>query len=323
MNDWHLVHLGSFAKGGAGLVMVEATAVSAEGRITPYCAGLWNDQQIAPLKRINKFIHEHDSLSAIQLAHAGRKGSTFPPIKNYSTPRIAVNDERGWNVAGPSPIPFSEEYRSPSELSKHEIEEIINQFLKATERAKEADFDVVEIHAAHGYLLSSFYSPTCNQRSDEYGGDFNGRIKLLVDLVTAVRAIWEKPLFVRISAVEYNENGWKLEDSIELSKKLKELGVDLVDCSASGISSTEKVKVGVGYQVPFAEAIKRQANIATAAVGLITKAIQAEEIIFNERADIVAIGRELLRDPFWPLHAAKKLGLDVYWPPQYEWGVSR
>ena len=316
--------MGSFAKGGAGLVMVEATAVREEGRITPWCTGLWKDDHIAPFRRINDFIHKHDSYSAIQIAHAGRKASTYPPLKNFPSPRVALSDdEGGWKPLGASPLPFSDEYRLPHQVSKQEIKEIIQSFVASAKRANTANFDVLEIHAAHGYLLSSFYSPLSNLRTDEYGGDFDGRTRILIDVVNAVRSVWpeQKPLFVRLSCVEFQEKGWSLSDSILLAQKLKELGVDLIDCSSSGISSKERLQTGPGYQVPYAEAIKHSAQIPTAAVGLITKAAHAEEILFNQRADIIAIGREFLREPYWPLKAAKELGLEVYWPPQLEWAV--
>jgi 2,4-dienoyl-CoA reductase-like NADH-dependent reductase (Old Yellow Enzyme family) len=317
-DDWHLVHLGSRAVGGAGLVIAEATTVSPEGRISPQDLGLWKDAHIPALARVTRFIHEQGSIAGIQLAHAGRKASTVRPWEgDYSLPEA----EGGWSpILAPSPIAFDVESQVPHELSREEIGNLVVEFANATARAEEAGFKVLEIHAAHGYLLSEFLSPLANQRSDEYGGSFENRTRFLRDVVVAVRKVWAEryPLFVRISATDWVEGGWTLADSVALARQLKDLGVDLIDCSSGGVVPNAKITVGPGYQVPFAEAIKREAGILTGAVGFITEAEQADEVIRRGQSDVVLLGRQLLKDPYWPLHAAHELGIDLPWPNQYE-----
>jgi 2,4-dienoyl-CoA reductase-like NADH-dependent reductase (Old Yellow Enzyme family) len=317
-DDWHLVHLGSRAVGGAGLVIAEATAVSPEGRISPQDLGLWKDAHIPVLARVTRFIHEQGSIAGIQLAHAGRKASTVRPWEgDYSLSEL----EGGWSpILAPSPIAFDVESQVPHELSREEIGNLVVEFANATARAEEAGFKVLEIHAAHGYLLSEFLSPLANQRSDEYGGSFENRTRFLRDVVVAVRKVWAEryPLFVRISATDWVEGGWTLADSVALARQLKDLGVDLIDCSSGGVVPNAKITVGPGYQVPFAEAIKREAGILTGAVGFITEAEQADEVIRRGQSDVVLLGRQLLKDPYWPLHAAHELGIDLPWPNQYE-----
>jgi 2,4-dienoyl-CoA reductase-like NADH-dependent reductase (Old Yellow Enzyme family) len=316
-NDWHLVHLGSRAVGGAGLVMVEATAVSPEGRITPADLGIWKDEHIEQLKRIASFINKHGAVAGIQLAHAGRKASKKEPWKNNE---LVSKENGGWQTVAPSAIPFDDGYDNPKELSIEEIKKVTDDFSTAVKRASQAGFSVVEIHAAHGYLLHEFLSPFSNKRSDEYGGSFENRIRILLEVVEAVKTGWSshRPLFVRISASEWQEGGWTIDDSISLAKTLKDKGVDLIDCSSGGNIPHIRIPLTPGYQVPFAEAVRREAGIATAAVGLITTAQQAEDILINEQADMVFLARELLRDPYFALRAAKELGDDVKWPVQYE-----
>jgi 2,4-dienoyl-CoA reductase-like NADH-dependent reductase (Old Yellow Enzyme family) len=316
-NDWHLVHLGSRAVGGAGLVMVEASAVSPEGRISPADAGIWTEQHARDFLPITRFIKEQGSVPAIQIAHAGRKASTAPPWNGGLPVSIA---DGGWQPIGPSPIAFDTKYPVPREMSLADIDQLVQQFVASTRLSLAAGFEVVEIHAAHGYLLHEFLSPLANHRTDEYGGSLANRMRLTLRVATAVREAWPAnlPLFVRISATDWADGGWDLPQSIELSKALKELGVDLMDCSSGALVPHAKMKIGPGYQVPFAEAIRRDAGIATGAVGLITEAKQAEQIIATGHADVVLLARELLRDPYWPLHAARELGADIKWPKQYE-----
>lgn len=322
--DWHMAHLGARAVGGAGLVICEATAVAAEGRISLGDAGLWNDEQIEPLRRINRFIHSVGSKSGIQLAHAGRKASTclpweYPVRKEKGLGEMVAVSEGGWEVIAPSAIPFSDSYPVPREMSIADIEACIQQFKSATIRALAAEYDVVEIHAAHGYLAHSFLSPLSNQRRDNYGGTFENRIRFLLDITKAVRAVWpeSKPLFVRISATDWVEGGWTIDESVELAQRLKALGVDLIDCSSGGMVPSAKIPVAPGYQIPFASRIRKEASIPTAAVGMITEANQANAIINNGEADMVFLARELLRDPYWPLHAAKALKAEINPPRQY------
>jgi len=316
-NDWHLVHLGSRAIGGAGLIITEAASVSPEGRITKFDLGIWKDEHFAPLKRITDFIHEHGSVAGIQLAHAGRKASYLRPWEGKKQLSIA---DGGWKVVAPSPIPFEEGNPLPPDLSADGIVKVIDDFKKAAQRALSAGFKVIEIHAAHGYLLHQFLSPLSNLRKDEYGGSFENRIRLLIEVIRAIRTVWpdELPLFVRISATEWTEGGWNEDDSILLSKKLKSEGVDLVDCSTGGNINHARIPSKPGYQVPFAEKIKQETGILTGAVGLITTSSQAEEILENDQADLVFLARQSLRDAYFPLHAAKELGADVKWPVQYE-----
>ncbi len=317
-NDWHLVHLGARASGGAGLVIAEATAVEARGRISPQDLGIWQDVHVEMLSRITSFIRSQGATSAIQLAHAGRKASTARPWEGGGP---VAADQGGWQPVGASPIPFAEGYPTPAELSTADVGGIVAAFRTAAVRADAAGFDVIELHAAHGYLLHSFLSPLSNQRTDRYGGSFENRIRLLVETAAATRALWpeRKPLFVRISCTDWVEGGWTIEESVELARKLKDSGVDLIDCSSGGTAATAQIPVGAGYQTPFAERIRREANIPTAAVGMITQPMQADQIVRNGQADMVLLARELLRDPYWPIHAAKALHkLDqASIPPQY------
>jgi len=314
-DDWHLVHLGSRAVGGAGLVMVEATAVVPEGRISPDDSGIWSGQHAEAFVPITEFVRRHGAVPAIQIAHAGRKASTTPPWEAGP----AVAPPRGWQPVAPGTIPFADGYPSPRELTAREIGELVKSFADAAVRANDAGFDVVEVHAAHGYLLHEFLSPLTNRRQDEYGGDFEGRARFPLRVVEAVRHVWpdEKPVFVRISATDWVEGGWDLEQSVELARRMKALGVDLVDCSSGGAVPDVRIPVGPGFQVPFAEGIRREAGIATGAVGMITEPEQAETIVATGQADVVLLARQLLRDPYWPLHAAKALGVDIEWPKQY------
>lgn len=320
-NDWHKVHLGSRAVGGAGLIIAEATAVAPRGRISPYDLGLWSDEHIGPLREITGFIKEQGSVPGVQLAHAGRKASTDAPWKGGA---YLSKEEGGWEVVSASNLAYADHYGQPHALQRGEIKEIIHQFKQAAARALAAGFQMIEIHAAHGYLLHQFLSPHSNRRDDEYGGSFDNRVRFLLETVAAVKSVWpdDLPLWVRISATDWLEHtgkpSWTVADSVKLSRLLKEAGVDTVDVSSGGISPEQRINVRPGYQVPFAETIKREAQIATAAVGLITEPEQAEAILQQEKADFVALARELLRNPHWPLHAAKALNVDVTWPSQYE-----
>jgi len=309
-NDWHFVHYGTRAIGGVGLIMVEATAVASEGRITPFDLGLWNDTQIVGLQKITNFIHQHDSVAGIQIAHAGRKASHDAPAKGGK--QLSLN-EGGWTTVAPSSIPFDLAEQAPDELDKTEIQFLIQQFKDTALRARQAGFKVLEIHAAHGYLIHEFYSPLTNTRTDEYGGSFENRIRLLLEIVDAVQTVWpeEYPLFVRISASDWMEGGWDIADSVELAKVLKEKGVDLIDCSSGGNILTQRIQVVPGYQVPFSEAI-RQTGILTAAVGMITSMEQIAEILESEKADMVFLARELLRNPYFALKLE-----NATWPIQY------
>lgn len=305
-NDWHLVHLGSRASGGAGLVIAEATAVEARGQISPQDLGLWQDGQIDMLARITAFIKSQGAVPGIQLAHAGRKASTAQP---WAGGGPVGADKGGWQPVGASAIPFAEPYPTPTALATQEVAALVQRFAEATVRAHDAGFDWVEIHAAHGYLLHSFLSPLSNQRTDRYGGSFENRIRFLLETAQAMRKVWPdaKPLTVRISCTDWVEGGWTIDESVDLARRLKEEGVDLIDCSSGGTVPAAKIPVGAGYQTPFAERIRREAGIPTAAVGLITQPMQADEIIRNGRADMVLLAREMLRDPYWPLHAAQVL----------------
>jgi 2,4-dienoyl-CoA reductase-like NADH-dependent reductase (Old Yellow Enzyme family) len=316
-NDWHLVHLGSRAVGGAGLVFTEAAAVSAAGRITPQDLGIYNDEHISFLKSITRFIKDQGSVPGIQLAHAGRKASHHRP---WEGGQPLANDEQSWITEAPSAIPYKYGEPTPRELSQQEIKNIVAAFKEASSRAKKAGFEVIEIHGAHGYLINEFLSPLSNHRSDEYGGSFDNRIRFLIEIINAVKEVWDEslPLFVRISATDWVEGGWTIEDSVALSKILKEKGVDLVDCSSGGNSPDQKIPVGPLYQTPFAERIKKEAGIMTGAVGLITKAEEAENIIAKGQADLVFLARQYLREPYFALHAAKILDYDLQWPVQYD-----
>jgi 2,4-dienoyl-CoA reductase-like NADH-dependent reductase (Old Yellow Enzyme family) len=320
-SDWHLVHLGSRAIGGAGLVMTEAAGVTAEGRITPFDLGIWKDAHIAMLKRIVDFLHAHGSHAGIQLAHAGRKASMSRPWEpGPAGEHVLPPSAGGWEaVVAPSAIPFDSAYAQPHELDRAGIDNIVHAFISAARRAVEAGFDVVEIHAAHGYLLHEFLSPLSNQRTDEFGGSFENRARMLLLVVDAVRREWpdELPLFVRISATDYAEGGWNIDESVLLASLLRDKGVDLVDVSSGGLVPGVSIPVGPGYQVPFAERIRRESRIATGTVGMITSPQQADQIVRNGQADMVLLAREMLRDPYWPLHAAEVLRQPMSWPAQY------
>lgn len=316
-NDWHLVHLGSRAVGGAGIVMTEAAAVEARGRISPQDLGIWNDAQIEPLARITRFIKQQRAVPAIQLAHAGRKASTYRPWDG----RGAVPaDQGGWQVVGPSATPFNDAFPKPHELHVAQIGQIVQTWRAAAQRSLEAGFEVAEIHAAHGYLIHQFLSPLTNERTDAYGGSFDSRTRLAREVTAAVRSVWPErlPLFVRISATDWVDGGWEIEQSVALADQLKPLGVDLIDVSTGGAVPNADIPVGPGYQVPFAARVKEATSIMTAAVGMIGEPEQADHIVRNGEADLVALARAELRDPHWPLHAAHALGYDVAWPVQYE-----
>jgi 2,4-dienoyl-CoA reductase-like NADH-dependent reductase (Old Yellow Enzyme family) len=332
-SDWHLVHLGSRAVGGAALVMTEASAVTPEGRISPHDLGIWKDAHIDNLKRITTFLHENGSYSGIQLAHAGRKASTAPP---WEKARVIPPSEGGWtDVFAPSALVFAENYAKPIALDHKGIHRITAAFAAAAKRALAAGLDIVELHAAHGYLLHEFLSPLSNHRTDEYGGSFNNRVRFLIEVTDAVREVWPDrlPLFVRISATDWLEDpytgraaegnvtaeelGWTLQQSIELASRLREHGVDLIDVSSGGNLPSVKIPTGPGYQAPFAERIRHEAHIATGTVGMITDAVQADHIIRTGQADLVLLAREMLRDPYFPLKAARELKQEIPWPVQY------
>ncbi len=319
-SDWHFVHLGSRAVGGAGLVICEATAVTADGRITPQDAGIWSDAQVEPLARINRFIAAHGSVSGIQLAHAGRKASTRRPWEGGGQ---LPEDRGGWKTLGPSALPFGEGERAPHALTREEIGTVVQAFRAGAERSLAAGYRWLELHGAHGYLAHEFLSPLSNQRDDEYGGSFENRIRFVLEVTRAVRTVWPEnlPLTWRISATDWVEGGWTPEDSVALARRFKEAGVDLVDCSSGANVPHVKIPVAPGYQVFLAEQVRREAGMPTAAVGMITDARQADEIIRAGKADLVLLARELLRDPYWPFHAARELGqtegLKTDVPPQY------
>jgi 2,4-dienoyl-CoA reductase-like NADH-dependent reductase (Old Yellow Enzyme family) len=316
-NDWHFVHLGSRAVGGAGLIFTEATAVTPEGRISPQDLGIWQDEHIEPLARIVRFITGQGGIAGMQLAHAGRKASTYRPWEaNGAIPE----SKGGWkNVLAPSAIPFADHYPMPHALTEKGIKDVVSAFATAARRACEAGFRVIEIHAAHGYLIHEFLSPLSNQRTDSYGGSFENRTRILREVVSAVRDVWPEraPLFVRISATDWVEGGWDIEQSVELSRQLKNMGVDLIDCSSGGNAARAKIPVGPGYQTPFAEQIRLETGILTGTVGMITSPVQAEHILATGQADAVIMAREMLRDPYWPLRAARELAQPITWPIQY------
>jgi 2,4-dienoyl-CoA reductase-like NADH-dependent reductase (Old Yellow Enzyme family) len=316
-NDWHLVHLGSRAAGGAGIVIVEATAVCPEGRISPGDLGLWKDEQIDFLKRIVTFIESQGAVPCIQLGHAGRKASHQVPWKGG---KALTFEEGAWQTFAPSAIPYSDKEPSPKEMTLDDIRQCISNFSSATKRSMDAGFKAIEIHAAHGYLINEFLSPLSNQRNDEYGGSFENRIRLLLQIVEAARNIIGPtiPLFVRISVTDWVSSAWSIEDSIKLATILKAASVDLIDCSSGGNSPLQKIPVGPLYQVNFAAEIKKSTGLLTAAVGIITTPKEAEEIVNNKKADLVLLARQFLRDPYFPLHAAKESGNDIIWPKQYE-----
>jgi 2,4-dienoyl-CoA reductase-like NADH-dependent reductase (Old Yellow Enzyme family) len=319
-NDWHFVHLGSRAVGGAGLVMVEASGVSPAGRITDWDSGIWSPAHADAFRPIVDFIHGQGRVAGIQLAHAGRKASTEVPWRGG---RPIADGPHSWTTLAPSAIPFRAGEPVPHALSLEEIDEVVAEFTRAARLAVEAGFRVIELHAAHGYLLHQFLSPLSNQRDDDYGGSLENRMRFTLRITEAVRSEVPDamPLFVRISASDWAEGGWDLQQSIVLSEHLRDRGVDLIDCSSGGLVPHAKIELGPGYQVPFARAIRAQAAIPTAAVGMITEARQAEEIVSSGAADAVFLARQLLRDPYFPLHAAKELGVEVAWPVQYDRAV--
>ena len=321
-NTWHLVHLGSRAVGGAGLVLTEAAAVTAQGRISAQDLGIYRDEHVAKLAEIAAFVHAHGAVAGIQLAHAGRKASTAVP---WEGGKPVPPGHGGWQPVAPSAIPFTPDGPTPHALTRDEIAAIVRDFAAAATRAMRAGFRVVEIHSAHGYLLHEFLSPLCNERSDEYGGSFENRTRALRETAAAVRGALpaDVALFVRISATDWADGGWDLDQSVRVARELAALGVDLVDVSSGGAVAHQKIELQPGYQVPFAERIRREAAIATGAVGLITEAEQANEIVTSGSADIVLLARELLRDPYWPLHAARALEVEVAWPLQYERAKTR
>jgi len=315
--DWHLVHLGSRAVGGAALVIAEATAVLPEARISPQDLGIWSEAHIEPLARIAQFIHSQGSVAGIQIAHAGRKASTARPWDGAGK---LTEQEGGWNdIVAPSAVAFAPNYPMPAAVTVERIASIVDAFGKAAQRALDAGFRVLEIHSAHGYFLHEFLSPLSNHRSDQYGGSFENRTRIVREVVNRVRQYWPErlPLFIRISATDWVEGGWDTDQAVELARSLRTLGVDLVDCSSGGNIADAKIPMAPGYQVPFAERIRRDAGILTGAVGMITEAQQADEIIRRGRADIILLAREMLRDPYWPLHAAAQLGKQISWPAQY------
>lgn len=315
--DWHLVHLGAFATGGAGLVISEATAVVPEGRISPHDLGIWSEAHVPMLRRITDFIHAQGAVAGIQLAHAGRKASTHRPWEGAGA--VSPQDG-GWpNVKAPSAVPFSPEYPQPEALTLDEIGAVIDAIATGARRALDAGFRVAELHAAHGYLLHEFLSPLSNQRTDAYGGPFENRVRLLCEVSAAVRAVWPAgwPVIVRISSTDWADGGWNVDESVALCRQLAALGIDLIDCSSGGLAAHQRITVEPGYQVPFARRIRHEAQVPTAAVGLITEPAQAEAIIANGDADLVLLARELLRNPRWPLEAAHALGVDGPWAPQY------
>lgn len=317
-DEWHLVHLGSRAVGGAGLVVVEATAVEPRGRISPEDLGLWSDAHAAPLARIAAFVRAQGAVPGIQLAHAGRKASTYRPWSGHGAVPV---DQGGWrDVIAPSAIPFSDDYSRPREMTAADLVAVREAFVAATRRAANAGFQFLELHAAHGYLLHSFLSPLANQRADQYGGSLENRLRFVLEVTDAVRAAWpdELPLAVRISGTDWVAGGWTIDDSVILARELRARGVDLVDVSSGGLSPAQRIPLGPGYQVPLAARVRQEAGIPTIAVGLITDPHQAEAILATGQADLVALAREFLRDPYWPLHAASALGVDLPWPAQYE-----
>jgi 2,4-dienoyl-CoA reductase-like NADH-dependent reductase (Old Yellow Enzyme family) len=319
-NDWHLQHLGSRAVGGAGIVFTEVTHVEPRGRITPYCLGLWNDAQRDALARIVRFVKAQGAAAGIQIGHAGRKGSAARP---WEGGKPLTPEQGGWQPIAPSPIAFGDGYAVPLEMDQKTINDTVAQFAANTRRAREAGFDIVELHAAHGYLIHEFLSPLSNHRSDRYGGSFENRSRFLLEVIDAARSEWpdDKPLFVRISSIDWIEGGWDLEASVRLAQLLKAGGkVDLIDCSSGALAPQQKITLHPGYQVPFAAAIRSRAGIATGAVGLISSPEQAEQIVASGQADLIIMARAMLNDPYWPLHAAKVLKTKVAWPVQYERG---
>ena len=336
VTDWHLVHLGKFAQGGAGIVFMEATAVEARGRITHGDTGIWSDAHVAGLQRVSSFVKSQGAVPAIQLAHAGRKASMARPWYGNGplTQADLARGDKPWQIVAPSDTSIGDEWLKPKAMDKRELDEVKDAFVAAAKRAHRAGFEIVELHAAHGYLLHTFLSPLSNQRKDEYGGSRETRMRFPLEVAQAVRAAWpaQKPLFLRVSSIDDVEGGWSLEDTIAFAKELKELGVDVIDCSSGGIlgSATAATKTLLkrvpGFQIPFAERIRKEAGVKTMAVGLILTAQQAEDALRNESADLIAVGREALYDPNWPVHAALALGVDpeyAHWPQQYGWWLTR
>ncbi len=321
-NDWHLVHLGSRAAGGAGLIIAEATAVSPEGRITPGDAGIWADKHIEPLARINRFMKQHGAVPGIQIAHAGRKAGVAVP---WAGGALLADSAGGWTPVAPSAVAFGGELsKVPHALTGEEIKQVQAAFVAAAKRSLAAGYEWLELHGAHGYLTHEFLSPLSNQRTDNYGGSFENRIRFLLELARAVRAVWPEhlPYTARLSCSDWAEGGWDIEQSVELCRRLKAEGLDLIDCSSGGAVPNAKIAVGPGYQVPFAEKIRREAGIATAAVGMISEAKQADAIIRSGQADLVLLAREELRDPYWPAHAAKILGHAAAVPPPKQYAIA-
>jgi 2,4-dienoyl-CoA reductase-like NADH-dependent reductase (Old Yellow Enzyme family) len=336
VTDWHLVHLGKFAQGGAGVVFVEATAVEKRGRITHGDTGIWQDSHIEGLKRISRFVEQQGAVPAIQLAHAGRKASMARPWHGNGplTPADLERGDKPWGIVGPSDTALGDEWLKPSPLEVKDLQELKTSYSDAARRAHQAGFQILELHAAHGYLLHTFLSPLSNLRKDEYGGTLETRMRFPLEVAQAVRQSWpaEKPLFVRVSSIDDVEGGWSIEDTIAFAKELKKAGVDVVDCSSGGIlgSATAATRTLLprvpGFQIPFAERVRKEAEIKTMAVGLILMPQQAEEALRAGRADLIAVGREALYDPNWPLHAAAALGVDpefARWPVQYGWWLTR
>jgi len=317
-NDWHFVHLGSRAVGRAAAVITEATAVTADGRISPQDLGIWKDDHVESLRRIFSFITEQGAIPGMQLAHAGRKASTNQP---WNGGKPISPSQGGWTpIVAPSPLPFSESYQTPHALSVAEISQIVQAFAAAARRAEAAGANIIELHGAHGYLVHSFLSPLSNQRTDQYGGSFENRIRFACEIVAAVRKVWPEryPLWMRISATDWVQGGWTVEESVEFARRLKPLGVDLFDCSSGGNVPGVRIPVGPGYQVAFAEQVRRQAGVMTGAVGMITDPAQADQIVRSGQSDVVILARQFLREPYWPLLAASALGQEIKWPVQYE-----
>jgi 2,4-dienoyl-CoA reductase-like NADH-dependent reductase (Old Yellow Enzyme family) len=314
--DWHLVHLGGFATGGAGLVISEATAVLPEGRISPHDLGIWHDEHVPMLRRITHFVREQGAVPGIQLAHAGRKASTKRPWEGQG---MVSQAEGGWQVVGPDDVAYSASYPQPRAMTEADIAHVVEAFAEAARRALAAGFMVAEVHAAHGYLLHQFLSPLANSRTDAWGGSLTNRMRLTLDVSRAVRAVWPEdlPVVVRISATDWAESGWSIDESVTLCRELAALGVDCIDVSSGGLTAAQQIDVKPLYQVPFARRIRAEARIATAAVGLITEPLEAEQIVREGDADLVLLARELLRNPRWPLEAAHQLGEDGPWPDQY------
>jgi 2,4-dienoyl-CoA reductase-like NADH-dependent reductase (Old Yellow Enzyme family) len=320
-SDWHLVHLGSRAVGGAGLVMTEATSIERIGRISPADAGLWEDGQIPFWVPIARILRECGAVAGMQIAHAGRKAGTRPPWQGRA---IVPDDEGGWQPVAPSPLPFQNAYRTPRELAADELPALAQRWADAARRAHAAGFECLEIHMAHGYLLHQFLSPLTNHRGDLYGGSIENRMRFPLSVAEAIRAAWPRdlPLLARISATDWVPGGWDPEQAVVFCNELRHVGMDLIDCSSGGTVPEQVIPYGPGYQVPFAERIRREAGLPTAAVGMITEPLQAEEIIRAGQADLILLGRELLRDPYWPLRAAAEFGVNVPWPRQYDWAVG-